>query len=94
MRMSYRSTSKQRRMNRYENMLRDMISEDERKKKEEKKSKPGARAIFLQKYRETGDFEKSKQELINNGFKTENFENKKLDKTSDDTFKEWIEEDR
>ena len=73
---------------------RDEIDNEFRRKEKQPVRKLGARAIFLQKYKETGDFEKSKQELINKGFEPESFKNSKLNKTSDDTFKEWIDEGR
>lgn len=46
----------------------------------------GARAIFIEKYKQKQNFESAKQELSNNGFDIEIF--------GDEVLKKWIDEDR
>ena len=46
----------------------------------------GARAIFLEKYRITGDIDKVKKELEENGFDSSIYEDK--------VYQTWIDEDR
>jgi len=54
--------------------------------KKEKKVTKGARSMFLEKYRVTGDINSAKKELDDNGFKSNIYE--------DNVYQTWIDEDR
>jgi len=60
--------------------------ESEEKAKQPKVIKKGPRAIFIEKYKATGDFECAKKVLDENGYKSSRY--------NDEIFQSWIDEER